>query len=123
MKKIICLILILTLNSCHFIGKGNGIKFKITNNSKAPINNVKFTTSEYITALEFDKIGVGKTVSGFLSMKNNKTDGSYVLEYTRVNGEKATKNYGYYTNGGALESWVALKIDNDTITYNFSKIK
>ena len=123
MRKIAFVILILILNSCHFIGKGSGIKFEIINNSDTPIKNVKFTTSEYVNAIEFDKIGVNKSVSGFLSMKNNKADGHYVLEFTQLTGNRVIKGHGYYSNGSAMESWVAFKINNDTITHSFSKIK
>ena len=34
-------------------------------------------------------------------MKNNKHDGSYTLEFTRSNGIKESRGFGYYTNGGA----------------------
>jgi len=123
MKKILLGILILFLNSCHFIGKGNGINFTIENKSDFPIENVKFTTSEHLTVMEFDKIEQNKNISDFLSMKNNKSDGEYILEFTRMNGKKVSKGYGYYTNGGALDSSVKFEIKNDTITKKFSSIK
>ena len=92
MNKLLIGILILTLNSCHLIGKGNGIELAIENKSD------------------------------FLTMKDNKSDGNYVLEFTR-NGKKEIQGYGYYTNGGALDKWVEFEIENDTITKRFSGIK
>ena len=122
MKKMIVGILILTLNSCNLIGKGNGIEFSIENKSDFPIENVRFTTSENLTELKFDKIEPNENVSDFLTMKDNKSDGSYMLEFTR-NGKKLTQDYGYYTNGGALDKWVEFEIENDTVNHKFSGMK
>lgn len=115
-------ILILTLNSCHLIGKGNGIEFTIENKSDFPIENVRFSTSENLAELKFDKIKPNRDISEFLTMKNNKSDGNYVLEFTQ-NGKKKTQGYGYYTNGGALDKWVEFEIKNDTVTQKFSGMK
>ena len=122
MKKMIVGILILTLNSCNLIGKGNGIEFSIENKSDFPIENVRVTTSENLTELKFDKIKPNENLSDFLTMKDNKSDGSYVLVFTR-NGKKVTKGYGYYTNGGALDKWVEFEIENDTVNHKFSGMK
>ena len=70
--------------------------------------------------MEFDKIKPNQSVADFLSMKNNKHDGSYTLEFTRFNGIKESRGFGYYTNGGALDRWVEFEIQNDTITRKFS---
>ncbi len=122
MKKLVISILILTLNSCHLIGKGNGIEISIENKSNFPIEKVRFSTSENLSELKFDKIEPNENISNFLTMKDNKSDGSYILEFT-LNGKKETQNYGYYTNGGALEKWVEFKIKNDTVTCKFSEMK
>ena len=119
MKKLISITLILILNSCIPF-KENGIDFEIENNSDSAIEHVKFTTSENLTFMEFDKIEPNKSVGDFLSMKNNKSDGSYVLEFTRPNGKKELLVYGYYTNGGALDRWVEYEIKNDIVTWKFS---
>ena len=84
MKKLIAMILLLSLNSCYLI-KENGIQFTIENKSDFLIENVKFSTSEKLTIMEFDKIEPNQSVADFLSMKNNKHDGSYTLEFTRSN--------------------------------------
>jgi hypothetical protein len=99
LNKLFIGILILTLNSCHLIGKGNGIEFTIESKSDFPIENVRFTTPENLAELKFDKIDPNGTVSDFHNMKDNKSDGNYVLEFT-LNGKKETHSYGYYTNGG-----------------------
>ena len=122
MNKILIGILILSLNSCHLIGKGNGIEFKIENKSDFPIENVRFTTSENLVEMKFDKIEPNGNVSDFLTMKDNKSDGSYVLKFIR-NGKKEIQGYGYYTNGGALDNWVEFEIQNDTVTREFSGMK
>ncbi len=119
MKKRIVIILLFIFNSCYLL-KENGIEFTIENKSNFPIENVKFSTSEKLTIMEFDKIEPNQNIADFLSMKHNKNDGSYTLEFTRSNGIKESKSFGYYTNGGALDRWVKFEIQNDTITHKFS---
>ena len=119
MKKLTIIILVLTLNSCSLFKK-NGIEFKIENKSDFTIENVKFSTSEKIEIIEFNKIEPSESVSGFLSMKNNKIDGNYTLEFTRANKIKESKAYGYYSNGSAHYDWVEFEIKNDTINQKFS---
>lgn len=123
MKIILFGILILTLNSCHLIRKEDVIKFMIKNNSDFPIENVRFTTSENLAEFKFDKIKPNESVSDFLTMKENKSDGSYMLEFNRMNGKEESKAYGYYTNGGTLDSWIELEIKNDTIIPKYSGMK
>lgn len=120
MKRIVLGILILAFNSCHFIGKESGIKVTITNKSATLVEDVKFTTSENLGELKFDKIEPHKSVSGFLSMEDNKSDGNYVLEFTRMSGKRESNSYGYYTNGATLDSWVEFSIEKDTVIGEFS---
>jgi len=113
MKKILLFgFIVLTLNSCKF--KEKGISFVIQNESKYKLEKVRFSTSENLAVMKFEKIEPKESVSDFLSMKENKSDGTYVLEFKR-NGKKETKNCGYYTNGGALDTKVKFEIENDTI--------
>ena len=65
MKKLIAIILLLSLNSCYLL-KENGIKFTIENKSDFSIENVKFSTSEKLTIMEFDKIEPNQSVADFL---------------------------------------------------------
>ena len=119
MKKVLIIILVLTFNSCHLIGKGSGIKFDIKNASDDVIKNIIFTTSENLSVIKFEKIESDQNVSDYLSMADNKEDGSYLLEFTTVNGEVVSKKFGYYTNGGSLNSLVEFEIKNDTIIHKF----
>ena len=123
MKKLMVGILILTLYSCHLIGKGNGIKFKIKNNSELTLTNVKFYTSEKLSIAKFDKIEPNENISDFFTMKNNKTDGEYILEFTRENGIKEKSNGGYYTNGGSLDRWIEFDVKSDTTFVKLSGMK
>ena len=121
MKKILLFgYIVLTLNSCKFIEKG--ISFVIQNESKFTLEKVRFSTSENLAVMKFDKIEPKECVSDFLTMKENKSDGTYVFEFTR-NGKKETKSYGYYTNGGALDARVKFEIRNDTIMTELSGFK
>lgn len=120
MKKVFPLIILLILISCHLF-RENGIDFKIVNNSGMEITNVKFYTSEQYQMAEFDKIEAAKSVSGFLSMKNNQADGNYILEFMRSDGRKEIQGAGYYTNGGSLNSWIRFEIKPDTIKVKFGE--
>ncbi len=61
---------------------------KIKNDSSEPITNVEFTTTEKIEIIKIDKIEPNKSVTEFLSMRKNKSDGAYLLTFTRENGKK-----------------------------------
>jgi hypothetical protein len=52
-------------------------------------------------------------------MRSNKFDGSYILEFTRVNGQSEYYYEGYYTNGGSLDENVKISILTDTVLINF----
>ncbi|MEZ4796055.1 MAG: hypothetical protein R2785_02690 [Flavobacteriaceae bacterium] len=118
-KKFYVFILFLTLNSCYLL-KENGIDFEIVNQSNVEITNVKFTTSEKLNNIEIEKIVPNEVISEFLSMKYNKTDGAYFLEFTRSNGKKEIVKSGYYTNGGSLDRWVKFVEEKDTVVVEFS---
>jgi hypothetical protein len=118
MKKLLALTLILSLNSCFFYKK-DGIEMKIKNNSSEPITNVEFTTTEKLEVIKIDRIEPNKSVTEFLSMRKNKSDGAYSLTFTRASGKKEISGGGYYTNGGSLDHWVDFIIENDTIIVKF----
>ena len=99
--------------------KENGIEVKIKNNSSEPITNVEFTTTEKIEIIKIDRIEPNKSVTEFLLMRKNKTDGAYSLTFTRVNGKKEISGGGYYTNGGSLDHWVDFEVENDTVVVKF----
>lgn len=110
---------ILTLNSC-FMFKENGIEMEIKNNSNKPITNLEFRTLEKLEVIKIDRIEPNESVSEFLSMRNNKTDGGYSLTFTREDGKKEIRDVGYYTNGGSLDRWVNFEIKSDTTFVRFS---
>ncbi len=92
---------------------------KIKNDSNQPITNVEFTTTEKLEVIKIDRIEPNKSVTEFLSMRKNKTDGAYSLTFTRANGKKAISGGGYYTNGGSLDHWVDFIVKNDTTIVKF----
>lgn len=122
MKKLLFLTLLLTLSSC-FQFQQRGILLKIENTSDYPITHIKVTTSEHLDSITFDKIAPKDYREDFLNMKNNTSDGHYILSYTRQDGSTATENHGYYTNGGSLESWIRFEITNDTTLTKFGNFK
>jgi hypothetical protein len=99
--------------------KENGIEMKIKNNSSEPITNVEFTTTEKLDVIKIDRIESNESVTEFLSMRKNKTDGAYSLTFTRTNGKNEISVGGYYTNGGSLDHWVDFKVENDTTILKF----
>ena len=118
MNKLFAIIIILSLNSCSMFKK-DGIEMKIKNESNQPITNVEFTTSEKLEVIKIDRIEPNKSVTEFLSMRKNKTDGSYSLTFTRANGKKEISGGGYYTKGGSLDHWVDFIVKNDTAIVKF----
>lgn len=119
MKKLICILTVLTLSSCSRFTE-NGIVVAIENNTSAPITDVQFTTSEELDVIKTTKIAPKETVNDFLSMTKNQSDGAYFLTFTRANGKKEKIGGGYYTNGGALDRWVQFDIKTDTTLVTFS---
>ena len=118
MKRLLALTLILTLNSCFFYKK-DGIEMKIQNDSSEPITNVEFTTTERLELIKIDRIEPNESVTEFLSMRKNKSDGAYSLTFTRASGKKEISGGGYYTNGSSLDHWVDFIVENDTIIVKF----
>lgn len=95
--------------------------FKIENTSDTTITNVNISTSENLDSITFKSIAPKDYREDFLSMKHNRLDGSYTLSYTKGNGTVVNENYGYYTNGGSLESWVRFEIRKDTTVVKFGE--
>ena len=122
MKKLIAILIILTLNSCSMFEE-NGIELVIENNSKKPITEVEFTTSERLEVIKIDRIESNESVTEFLSMAENKSDGFYWLTFTRFDGKKEISGGGYYTNGAPIDKWVKYEIKSDTTFSKFSGTK
>ncbi|MFD2542166.1 hypothetical protein ACFSSB_07540 [Lacinutrix gracilariae] len=120
MKKLFILF-ILVIQSCSLLQDNNGIEVTIKNNSKHPITDIQCYTSEKLETLQIPNIEANKTVSKFLSMKKNKQDGNYILEYVDANKKKRIKKEGYYTNGSSLNKWITFSIEKDTILVTYSK--
>jgi hypothetical protein len=118
MKKLFFILFILSLYSC-LSNKENGIHFQVRNNSDAAVTQVEFFTSEKVGVVGFEKIEPGQRVSEFLSMKDNRADGSYVLDFTRANEKKEHFVGGYYTNGASLNRWIQFEITNDSVYIKF----
>jgi hypothetical protein len=119
MKKIIWILVLTVLVACSHQEKG--IEVKIENQSDFPITEVEFYTSQKISLVEFQRVEAGKSVSGFLSMKENTTDGNYVLGFRRNNGEKELRHDGYYTNGFPSAKRVIFEVQNDTVHVKYDE--
>lgn len=113
-QKILLIIAILIIHSCYLF-KENGIEVEIKNNSNTPITDIKFTTTENLNSITYKRIEKDESMEDFLEMKENRSDGSYMLEFKRINGKLETRGAGYYTNGGALDSRILCEIRNDTV--------
>lgn len=113
MREFSVYLIFLLLSSCYLF-KGNGIDYKIINNSKHEMKQVVFTTSEEVDSILIGNVKPNETKSGFLRMLNTETDGSYVLKYVNRNNEKMSCVAGYYTNGLSLDNWIRYEIREDT---------
>ncbi|GAA4290734.1 hypothetical protein [Aestuariibaculum suncheonense] len=102
--------------------KETGIEIKIKNNSSKQITNVEFTTTENLEVIKIDKIAPREIVKQFLSMRKNKSDGAYLLTFTRSNGERVTNLAGYYTNGGSVNYCVDFRVEKDTTIVKFDRL-
>lgn len=114
MKKITLLLVILVVYSCSMFDD-NGINFSIKNASNSPISNITFSTSEFLEKKNFEVLQNDLQHSGFLSMKDNKFDGCYILTFTRANGVNDSINFGYYSNGICLNEWIDIEIKSDNV--------
>ncbi len=92
---------------------------KIKNDSSEPITNIKFTTTEKLEVIKIDRIEPNESVTKFLSMRKNKTDGEYLLTFTCADGKEEIIGGGYYTNGSSLDHWVDFIVKNDTTIVKF----
>nr|WP_321236227.1 hypothetical protein [uncultured Psychroserpens sp.] len=122
MKKIILLLAISIVYSCAFFDD-NGIDFTVKNASDGPISNLSFSTSEFIEKKTYKLLENDQHHSGFLSMKDNKSDGSYIVTFSRANGIRESINFGYYSNGICLNEWIAIDIKTDTVLTSFGQSK
>ena len=118
MNELITIMIMLTLNSCS-IFKEKGIEMRIKNDSCEPITHVEFTTTEKLDVIGIDTIEPNESTSEFLSMRKNKTDGSYLLTFNGANGGTEIVSDRYYTNGGPLDQWINFIVENDTTIVNF----
>lgn len=117
MKKLLFLLSFVGSTSC--IGfQEKGIPFKIINNSESAITGVKIATSENLDSITFEYIAKHDSREGFLSMKNNTTDGSYTLAFRDKDGNIKGISSGYYTNGNSLNSYIRFEIQDDTTLSN-----
>lgn len=112
------LILFQLLISCNFIN--NGVDFKVSNKSNDIISNIKLKTSEKLDSVLIEKLEKNKTENKFLSLKNNKYDGHYIIEFER-NNLKKNYSFGYYTNGSNIENAIIIEITKDSINIPFEK--
>ena len=122
MKYLITVLSIaLTLNACK-PDQGKGIAVSVENNCEQAINNLKITTSEHLSSLNYPLIKDGQEIDAFLDMEKNRIDGHYEISFTRKNGKKELIKRGYYTNGGPLEAQLDIDIQSDTTIISFTGI-
>ena len=114
MKKYIFALFLIFSISCLY--EGNGIDYLIKNTSEHPVTKVKFYTSERVNIAVVDSINAQGRSSGWLSMKKNKGDGNYILEFQRHNGKIEKHSGGYYTNK-AISRFIEFEIQNDTVLF------
>ena len=105
------------LTSCNKEVMAN---FEITNSTAIKIDSLKIepnliSKGEFISIKPNEKIKYKVDMSGIA-----KVDGSYTLSYWQ-DGKNFIKNFGYYTNGYPLEKKTKIKIEKDTVKFEFGK--
>ena len=117
MRNLILLCFLATFISCSKYT--SEINFEIQNNSEKSLSNIKFFTSEKKEVLTFGELKSGQAENGTLSMKENKSDGHYILEFTNANGDIKRYSKGYYSNGKPQNGNVLFEIQNDSVLSHF----
>lgn len=116
------ILFIILLNSCDSLSTGSKtIDVEVENKSGGKISNIKISTSEDLEKTDIAELANDTKVSKKLSLKDNKADGSYSIEFTRENGKTDKKQGGYYSNGKALEKTMSISIQKDSVIFNFRK--
>ena len=117
MKKHLIGIIIISLT---FISCNNRVlaDFEIINNTGLRIDSLKIepmviSDGKYISLNSNEKAEYKADMTGI-----EKIDGSYRISYLQ-NGEIKIKDFGYYTNGYPTEKLTSIKIEKDTIKFDF----
>lgn len=118
MKYILLLTVLGMLISCGNVTHSH-INFVINNETTKAIQDIKFYTSEKVDTVLIEMLEEGNALSGKLTMENNKTDGHYIFEFKRENGQPVTLNHGYYTNGQPQDNKIVYTIQSDTVLVKF----
>ena len=92
--------------------------FEITNDTGLRIDSLKIepmviSDGIYISIDSNEKVKYKSDMTGIPN-----TDGSYRISY-RQNGLTKTKDFGYYTNGYPTEKLTRIKIEKDTLKFDF----
>jgi hypothetical protein len=114
------LVYVLILISCKPYTE-KGIAVIVKNSSSSTIHDTEIGTSEKLSTINNVILNPGKEINSFLKMKENKTDGSYIILYTLANGKKENIDAGYYTNGAPIERSMYIDIQRDTTLVTFSR--
>ena len=114
------LVITFTLNACRN-DQGKGLAVSVDNNSEQTIYNLKITTSEHLSSLNYPVLKADQETDAFLDMEKNRIDGHYEISFTRKNGKIELINSGYYTNGGPLENQLDIEIQSDTTIVSLTR--
>ncbi|MBC6999464.1 hypothetical protein [Cytophaga sp. FL35] len=118
MKKILFVTVLGLAISCGNVTHSH-INFVITNETAEAIQDLKFYTSEKVDTVVIEMLEERNALSGKLTMDHNRTDGHYIFEFKRENGQPVTLNHGYYTNGQPQENKILYTIQSDTVLVKF----
>lgn len=110
MKKLFYIMLLLSLSNCI----KNKPTYSFTNKSNYVIDSLIIYTDKKCTSSILKNIKKGDTVDGEITFCNNSTnDGSYGIKFFS-NGKLVKQTaFGYFTNGGSLNSSFELVLSND----------
>ena len=111
-------ILILFINSC--VNK-NRIEFNVQNNTDSKIDSIAIYVRGSKNNKTYFYLKPNETKTYNLDMSNiGMGDGDYRIDYQLSNPRrKKLMHFGYFTNGSAQDELIKIKIEHDTILFEY----
>lgn len=118
MKSIGFILIVIITFSCS---NKNEARFEITNNSNNIIDSVNIQSQDYGSTSKYIRIEPGETKVYLLNLSElPQIDGAYLLTFVRgENRKKESKVFGYFSGGSPLEELIKIKIEQDSIQFDF----
>jgi len=117
MKKILLSLFICTaLVSCK---NDTSLTFSIANETSIKIDSLYIEPNSNRNEEKIISIPASASKTYITNFKGiEKTDGTYKMYFKR-GGQSFHETFGYYSNGAPMEKQIVIKIEEDTVLYNY----